>query len=165
MDEPTSALTWWPTLADDADQGAPGGARLRVVFVTHDMSLVSHFSQRLMVMYAGQVAEWAPPERLDTPRHPYSIGLMEAFPRSGASGPAHRHTRPAAGPVPAPAGLLVRTGLPKVMTVCTETNPDLYRSRTRCAVPALRRRGGRSRADGRPPVTDTTDTRCSGPTG
>jgi oligopeptide/dipeptide ABC transporter ATP-binding protein len=52
-----------------------------VVFVTHDMSLVSHFSDRLLVMYAGQVVEAGPTRTVfDTPAHPYSRGLLEAFP-------------------------------------------------------------------------------------
>ena len=45
------------------------------------MSLVSHFSDRLMVMYAGQVAELGATRQVfDTPRHPYTRGLLEAFP-------------------------------------------------------------------------------------
>jgi peptide/nickel transport system ATP-binding protein len=52
-----------------------------VIFVTHDMSLVSHFSDRLLVMYAGQVAELAKTRQVfDRPLHPYSQGLLEAFP-------------------------------------------------------------------------------------
>jgi peptide/nickel transport system ATP-binding protein len=52
-----------------------------IVFVTHDMSLVSHFSDRLLVMYAGQVAELGPTRAIfDQPLHPYSRGLLEAFP-------------------------------------------------------------------------------------
>jgi peptide/nickel transport system ATP-binding protein len=52
-----------------------------IIFVTHDMSLVSHFSDRLMVMYAGQVAELGATRTVfDSPRHPYSLGLLEAFP-------------------------------------------------------------------------------------
>jgi peptide/nickel transport system ATP-binding protein len=52
-----------------------------VIFVTHDMSLVSHFSDRLLVMYAGQVAELSKTSELfDRPLHPYSQGLLGAFP-------------------------------------------------------------------------------------
>ena len=51
-----------------------------IVFVTHDMSLVSHFSDRLLVMYAGQVADSPDPAVFDHPLHPYSRGLLEAFP-------------------------------------------------------------------------------------
>ena len=52
-----------------------------VVFVTHDMSLVSRFSDRLLVMYAGLVVEDGPTRTVfDTPSHPYSRGLLDAFP-------------------------------------------------------------------------------------
>jgi peptide/nickel transport system ATP-binding protein len=52
-----------------------------VIFVTHDMSLVSHFSDRLLVMYAAQVAELGQTRQLfDRPLHPYTQGLLEAFP-------------------------------------------------------------------------------------
>jgi peptide/nickel transport system ATP-binding protein/peptide/nickel transport system permease protein len=52
-----------------------------VVFVTHDMSLVSRFSDRLLVMYAGQVVEVGPTRTVfDAPAHPYSRGLLDAFP-------------------------------------------------------------------------------------
>ena len=52
-----------------------------VIFVTHDMSLVSRFSDRLVVMYAGQVVETGPTRTVfDTPSHPYSKGLLDAFP-------------------------------------------------------------------------------------
>jgi peptide/nickel transport system ATP-binding protein len=52
-----------------------------VVFVTHDMSLVRHFSDRLLVMYAAQVAELGQTRQLfEKPLHPYTHGLLEAFP-------------------------------------------------------------------------------------
>ncbi len=52
-----------------------------VIFVTHDMSLVSHFSDKLLVMYAGQVVETGPTRTIfDAPSHPYSKGLLGAFP-------------------------------------------------------------------------------------
>jgi len=52
-----------------------------VIFVTHDMSLVRHFSDRLLVMYAAQVAELGRTRQLfEKPLHPYTHGLLEAFP-------------------------------------------------------------------------------------
>ena len=52
-----------------------------VIFVTHDMSLISHFSDRLMVMYAGQVDELGATKMIfDQPMHPYTQDLLEAFP-------------------------------------------------------------------------------------
>jgi len=82
MDEPTSALD---VVAQRSLMIQIKELQQRlgfaVIFVTHDMSLVSHFSDRLMVMYAGQVAELGATRRVfDNPRHPYSVGLMDAFP-------------------------------------------------------------------------------------
>ncbi len=82
MDEPTSALD---VVAQRSLMVQIKELQERlgfaVIFVTHDMSLVSHFSDRLLVMYAGQVAELSKTRELfDRPRHPYSQGLLEAFP-------------------------------------------------------------------------------------
>ncbi|HTW10902.1 MAG TPA: dipeptide ABC transporter ATP-binding protein [Acidimicrobiales bacterium] len=82
MDEPTSALDVVAQRSLMVQvkqlQRALGFA---VVFVTHDMSLVSHFAERLMVMYAGQVAEIGRTgELFGSPRHPYTQGLLDAFP-------------------------------------------------------------------------------------
>jgi oligopeptide/dipeptide ABC transporter ATP-binding protein len=82
MDEPTSALD---VVAQRSLMVQIKELQERlgfaVIFVTHDMSLVSHFSDRLLVMYAGQVAELSTTRELfDRPLHPYSQGLLEAFP-------------------------------------------------------------------------------------
>jgi oligopeptide/dipeptide ABC transporter ATP-binding protein len=82
MDEPTSALdvvaqrSLMVQIKELQEQ-----LGFAVIFVTHDMSLVSHFSDRLLVMYAGQVAELSETRALfDRPLHPYSQGLLGAFP-------------------------------------------------------------------------------------
>jgi oligopeptide/dipeptide ABC transporter ATP-binding protein len=82
MDEPTSALD---VVAQRSLMMQIKQLQQRlgfaVIFVTHDMSLVSHFSDRLMVMYAGQIAEFGETRRVfDQPLHPYSRGLLDAFP-------------------------------------------------------------------------------------
>ena len=82
MDEPTSALDVVAQRSLMVQikelQQAFGFA---VIFVTHDMSLISHFSDRLMVMYAGQVDELGATKTIfDRPLHPYTQGLLEAFP-------------------------------------------------------------------------------------
>jgi peptide/nickel transport system ATP-binding protein len=82
MDEPTSALDVVAQRALMLQikelQEQYGFA---VIFVTHDMSLVSHFSDRLMVMYAGQVDEFGGTRGVfGKPHHPYTRGLLEAFP-------------------------------------------------------------------------------------
>jgi peptide/nickel transport system permease protein len=82
MDEPTSALdvvAQRSLMVQIKELQRKLG--FAVIFVTHDMSLVSHFSDRLLVMYAAQVAEYGKTRDVfDRPRHPYSRGLLEAFP-------------------------------------------------------------------------------------
>ena len=82
MDEPTSALdvvAQRSLMAQIKDLQRQLG--FAVIFVTHDMSLVSHFSDRLMVMYAGQVVELGATRPVfDSPLHPYTRGLLDAFP-------------------------------------------------------------------------------------
>lgn len=82
MDEPTSALDVVAQRSLMAQiktlQRSLGFA---VLFVTHDMSLVGHFSDRLAVMYAGEIVEIGPTRRIfDFPAHPYTQGLLESFP-------------------------------------------------------------------------------------
>jgi peptide/nickel transport system ATP-binding protein len=82
MDEPTSALdvvAQRSLMVQIKDLQERLG--FAVIFVTHDMSLVSHFSDRLLVMYAAQVAEYGQTRQVfDRSLHPYTQGLLEAFP-------------------------------------------------------------------------------------
>jgi len=51
---------------------------LSVIYITHDLSTVSYFSERIFVMYAGRLVEKAPVEQLlHNPRHPYTHALLE----------------------------------------------------------------------------------------
>src|SRR5205823_12301394 len=82
MDEPTSALD---VVAQRSLMMQIKELQQRlgfaVVFVTHDMSLISHFSDRVLVMYAAQVAEFGSTRQVfERPRHPYTRALLEAFP-------------------------------------------------------------------------------------
>ena len=116
-----------------------------VIFVTHDMSLVSHYSDRLVVMYAGQLVEVASTESLFAePLHPYSKGLLDAFP--SIRGPRRVLTGiPGSPPDLAhpPAGCRFAPRCPVVMEACTTERPELVAvgaSQVRCllypAVPA-----------------------------
>jgi peptide/nickel transport system ATP-binding protein len=129
MDEPTSAL----------DVVAQRSLMLQIknlqrligfaaVFVTHDMSLVSHFSDRLAVMYAGQVVELGTTRVVfDHPKHPYTKGLMQSFP--SISGPK-LHLVGIAGSPPdllrPPSGCRFHPRCPSVMTHCHTEDPPLY---------------------------------------
>jgi peptide/nickel transport system ATP-binding protein len=83
MDEPTTAL-------DVVVQREILGELLRlreqmefaVIFITHDLSLLLELADRVAIMYAGRLAEQATQRELyQTPRHPYSYGLINAFPK------------------------------------------------------------------------------------
>jgi peptide/nickel transport system ATP-binding protein len=51
------------------------------LFITHDLSLLIEFADRIAIMYAGEIVELADAETIhDDPRHPYTRGLMESFP-------------------------------------------------------------------------------------
>jgi peptide/nickel transport system ATP-binding protein len=129
MDEPTSALD---VVAQRSLMVQIKELQERigfaVIFVTHDMSLVSHFSDNLMVMYAGQVAELGPTERVfGSPAHPYTVGLMDAFP--SIRGPRRAlkgipgHPPDLARP---PFGCRFAQRCPKVFDRCTAEPPGLY---------------------------------------
>jgi peptide/nickel transport system ATP-binding protein len=52
-----------------------------VLFITHDLSLLLEFADRIAIMYAGEIVESAAAETLrDAPEHPYTRGLMASFP-------------------------------------------------------------------------------------
>jgi peptide/nickel transport system ATP-binding protein len=129
MDEPTSALdvvAQRSLMVQIKELQRELG--FAVIFVTHDMSLVSHFSDRLMVMYAGQVAELGATRQVfDSPLHPYSVGLLDAFPSirgprvplTGIPGSPPDLARP-------PAGCRFAPRCPKVMDRCQQEPPELY---------------------------------------
>ncbi|MDO9415522.1 ABC transporter ATP-binding protein [Pararhizobium sp.] len=55
---------------------------MAMVLITHDMGVVAGSGDRMVVMYAGRAAEVGPVERVLTePRHPYTMGLINAIPR------------------------------------------------------------------------------------
>ncbi len=129
MDEPTSALD---VVAQRSLMVQIKELQERlgfaVLFVTHDMSLVSHFSDRLLVMYAGQVAETGPTRTVfDHPRHPYSIGLLEAFP-SIRGERVHLTGIPGSPPDlgSPPDGCLFHPRCPVASDRCRTTQPELY---------------------------------------
>ncbi len=61
------------------------------IFITHDMSVVKHFCQEVLVMYLGQVVEKAPVKELFShPRHPYTKALLSAIPSPNIDRPRER---------------------------------------------------------------------------
>ncbi|SEE67054.1 peptide/nickel transport system ATP-binding protein [Rhizobiales bacterium GAS191] len=89
-DEPTTALdvTIQAQILDllrDLRQAYNMG----VLFITHDLGVIAEIADRVVVLYAGRVAEIAPVEAVfDTPRHPYTRALLSAIPKT--QGPRRR---------------------------------------------------------------------------
>jgi peptide/nickel transport system ATP-binding protein len=138
MDEPTSALD---VVAQrslmtkiKALQRSLGFA---VIFVTHDMSMVGRYSDRVLVMYAGQVAEAADTGAIfERPLHPYTRGLMNAFP--SVTGPRRELVGIPGSPPDLgnpPTGCRFHPRCPEVMPACLSHPPELYpvaEARVRC---------------------------------
>ena len=104
------------------------GSEIAVVFVTHDMSLISHFSDRLMVMYAGQVDELGGTGKIfDRPRHPYTKGLLEAFPSiRGPKVPLKGIPGSPPNLAMIPNGCRFHPRCPVAFDLCSTQVPDLY---------------------------------------
>ena len=82
MDEPTTALdvVVQREILDEVTR-LQEERGFSVVFITHDLSLLMEISDRIAVMYGGELAELGPVEAISTtPAHPYSLGLLRSFP-------------------------------------------------------------------------------------
>jgi oligopeptide transport system ATP-binding protein len=101
---------------------------LTVVFISHDISVVSHVSRRIAVMYLGRLVEIGPAlDVIESPAHPYTRALLEAVPRVG-------HARTAStllpGDIPSPTavppGCSFHTRCPIGQAAeCREMRPEL----------------------------------------
>jgi oligopeptide/dipeptide ABC transporter ATP-binding protein len=99
---------------------------MALLLITHDLGVVAETARRVVVMYAGRVAERATVEALfERPRHPYTAGLFRSQPRLGSNDAL----RPIEGAVPDarrfPAGCRFAPRCPYAMPVCTEKVPLL----------------------------------------
>ena len=101
---------------------------LTYLFVAHDLSVVKHFCNRVIVMYVGKIVEDAPTDELYfRPRHPYTAALMSAVP---VPDPRIRSAMtPLEGDVPSPAnppsGCYFHPRCPYAMDICATQTPKL----------------------------------------
>jgi oligopeptide/dipeptide ABC transporter ATP-binding protein len=101
---------------------------LTYLFVTHDLDVARHISQRTAVLYLGRVVEQAPTEAIFAePLHPYTQALVRAAPRLTAQ---RKAIKPAlTGDIPnaieRPAGCHFHPRCPLAMPVCREREPAL----------------------------------------
>jgi peptide/nickel transport system ATP-binding protein len=102
--------------------------RLTYLFIAHDLAVVRHISDRIVVLYLGRVVETAPAAELfNQPLHPYTVSLISAVPTLDASGAKQRITLSGEVPSPLnpPSGCHFRTRCPAAAARCAAEVPVL----------------------------------------
>ncbi len=100
---------------------------LTYLFVAHDLSVVKHISDRVLVMYLGRMAELASSDDLfENPLHPYTKALLSAVPIPNPRARRERIILQGDLPSPAnpPSGCVFHTRCPLVQDVCKEKIPE-----------------------------------------
>jgi peptide/nickel transport system ATP-binding protein len=100
---------------------------LTYLFISHDLGVVEHISDRVVIMYLGRIVEVAPTEALFTsPNHPYTKALLNEVPRLDLR---RRAYAPVSGEIPSPldppGGCHFHPRCPHAMERCREEIPKL----------------------------------------
>jgi peptide/nickel transport system ATP-binding protein len=100
---------------------------LTYLFISHDLGVVEHVSDRVAIMYLGRIVELAPTEALfAAPNHPYTRALLEGVPRLGNR---RQSFRPVEGEIPSalhpPSGCHFHPRCPFAMDRCRSESPAL----------------------------------------
>ena len=99
---------------------------LTLIFISHDLSVVDHLSDRVAVMYLGRLVELGPTaEVLSGGAHPYTRGLVAAIPQPVVG--SQRKQAAIQGELPSaihpPSGCVIRTRCPLAQAICAEVTP------------------------------------------
>ena len=125
-DEPTTAVdVTIKAQIIDIFRRLKGSRKMSIIFITHELGIVSEIGDRIVVMYAGKVAETAASsELLANPKHPYTSGLIKCLPDI-TKGRGRLKSIP--GTVPSldnpPSGCLFHPRCDRVMAICRKKQP------------------------------------------
>ena len=114
---------------------------LALLFISHNLAVVRHVSQRVAVMYLGRLVEVAPEADLfDHPRHPYTRALLAAVPEAAPDAvPPGVLPGELPSPLDPPAGCRFQTRCPRAAAQCRAAEPPLVEERpgrwVRCYFP------------------------------
>ncbi len=108
---------------------------LSYIFIAHDLSVVRHISDRIAVMYLGNIVELGPGESVyKNPMHPYSRALLSAVPRPDPTATHEERIRlvgDVPNPIRKPTGCSFHTRCPIVRPSCSEEEPTLEKREDR----------------------------------
>jgi peptide/nickel transport system ATP-binding protein len=126
-DEPTTALdvTVQAQILAEA-QRLVETKGVAMMWITHDLSVVAGLADRIAVMYAGKIVEQGPANDIvETPRHPYTVGLIASVPSRNRRGTRLMQI-PGVMPSPLnlPDGCPFRTRCPKAQEICRIDPPE-----------------------------------------
>ena len=103
---------------------------LTLIFISHNLSVVRHVSDRILVLYLGRMVELAPGDQLyDDPKHPYTKALLTAVPIADPKRARQRNIDALTGEIPSPinppSGCTFRTRCRYAIGLCAEKRPPL----------------------------------------
>jgi oligopeptide transport system ATP-binding protein len=101
---------------------------LTYIFISHDLSVIEYFCDRVAVMYLGKIVELGSRDDLfNQPKHPYTQALLSAIPRVGEGKKAMKKSLSGEVPSPInpPSGCAFHPRCPSVMDICSQQTPAL----------------------------------------
>jgi peptide/nickel transport system ATP-binding protein len=107
-----------------------------ILFITHDLGVVSEIANKLIVLYAGTLVEFASVRELfRNPLHPYTVALLNSVPKIGKKERLESIRGNVPNLVNPPAGCRFHPRCPKVMEVCRKEKPAIFNRQTKGAQP------------------------------